>query len=565
MSMHCDRHLLGVDLRSIPAYRFDVVVVGGGVAGGNAALHAANAGKTVAIISKADAVTTNTNMAQGGMAAVMTEGDSFASHIEDTIKVGSGLCDLDTVERVISGGPSAVESLLAMGASFDCLSNGTLDCSREGGHKHARVVHAHGDATGREIQRVINASLKASDSITIFTNTFALDIVTAQGEAYGLLARSSSGSIVLFTAGQIILATGGGGQLYRETTNPTIATADGVAMGFRAGCTVRDMEFFQFHPTCLYIAGAARVLISEIVRGHGGVLRDRHGQRFMPKAHPDAELAPRDIVSRAAFRQMIQTSDTNVYLDLSEVDSDPHVLFPGISKMCNFFGIDIATDPVPVRPGAHYMIGGLLVDAQGRTTTPGVWAVGECASSGLHGANRMGSNSLLEGMVLGEIAGRGAAKSVIKRKRRPDRLLRRTMDHPPQGIELGISDLVYSLKSLMWRQVGLERNKSALLEAREHISFWFDAARRLAPSEPRAWELINMLTVASIATEGAMKREESRGVHFRTDYLDVDEPKHSLMRPIAVDDCTIECDIEVVPCDSRKECLQALAEHKTNK
>jgi L-aspartate oxidase len=542
VTIYCDRHLLEVDLRSIPAYRFDVVVVGGGVAGGNAALHAAHAGKTVAIISKADSVTTNTNMAQGGMAAVMTDGDSFASHIEDTIKVGSGLCDVATVERVVYGGPSAVENLLAMGATFDSLSDGTLDCSREGGHKHARVVHANGDATGREIQRVINASLEASDAITIFRNTFALDIVTAQGEAYGLLARSSSGSIVLFTAGQIILATGGGGQLYRETTNPTIATADGVAMGYRAGGTVRDMEFFQFHPTCLYIAGAARVLISEIVRGHGGVLRDRNGKRFMPEAHIDAELAPRDVVSRAAFRQMILTNDTNVYLDLSEVDSDPHVLFPGISKMCNFFGIDIAKDPVPVRPGAHYMVGGLQVDEVGRTTTPGVWAVGECASSGLHGANRMGSNSLLEGMVLGEIAGRGAAESVVKRKRRPDRLLRRTIDHPPEGIHLGISDLVYSLKSMMWRQMGLERNENDLLEAREHISFWFDAARRLAPSEPRAWELINMLTVASIATEGAIQRKESRGVHFRTDFLDVAAPEHSLMRPTMVDECTIEAD-----------------------
>ena len=547
MTIHCDRHLLEVDLRSIPAYRFDVVVVGGGVAGGTAALHAAAAGKSVAIVTKADAVTTNTNMAQGGMAAVMTDVDSFASHIKDTLTVGTGLCDVETVRRVVEGGPQAVQNLLDMGATFDRTADGKLDCSREGGHEHPRVVHAHGDATGREIQRVINTSIVASDLITNFTNTFALDIVTADGGAYGVLARSSSGSIVLFTAGQIILATGGGGQLYRETTNPPIATADGVAMGFRAGGAVRDMEFYQFHPTCLYIAGAARILISEIVRGHGGVLRDRNGERFMPEAHPDAELAPRDVVSRAAFRQMIKTNDTNVYLDLSEVDADPHVLFPGISKMCNFFGIDIAKDPVPVRPGAHYMIGGLLVDHEGRTTIPGVFAVGECASSGLHGANRMGSNSLLEGMVLGEIAGRVAAESVGGRSRRPDRLIRKTTDHPPRGIELGISDLVYSLKSLMWRQMGLERDETALLEARDHIAFWFDAARQLAPAEPRAWELINMLTVASIATEAANIRKESRGVHFRTDYVDLAEPKHSIMKPILVDACTIEGSLECVP------------------
>jgi L-aspartate oxidase len=545
--MQCDRHLLEVDLRAIPAYRFDVVIVGGGVAGGTAALAAAEQGKSVAVVCKADAVSTNTNIAQGGMAAVVSESDSFASHVNDTLDVGKGLCDLQTVQRVVNGGPAAVQRLLDLGAFFDRTEAGDLDCSREGGHQHARVVHAHGDATGREIQRVLNTAMKEHEGITTFTNTFALDIVTAKGEAYGVLARSSSGSIVLFTAGQIILATGGGGQLYRETTNPTIATADGVAMGFRAGAVVRDMEFFQFHPTCLYIAGAARVLISEIIRGHGGVLRDRNGYRFMCDAHKDAELAPRDEVSRAAFRQMIKTNDTNVYLDLSEVDADPHRLFPGISKMCNFFGINIASDPIPVRPGAHYMVGGLLVDTNGQTSIPGVWAVGECASSGLHGANRMGSNSLLEGVVLGELAGKNAAAAVGRQHPRPDRLLRRAVDHPPHGIELGITDLVYSLKSLMWRQVGLERNETELLEARSHIAFWFDAVRRLSPSEPRAWELINMLTVASIATEGALAREESRGVQYRTDYPDRGDPMHTLMTPEIESDWTVSAELTSEP------------------
>ena len=547
MTIHCDRHLLEVDLRTIPAYRFDIVVLGGGVAGGTAAITAASAGKSVAIVSKADAATTNTNMAQGGMAAVVGDEDSFQAHIEDTLKVGTGLCEEEIVRRVVQGGPQAVQRLLDMGAALDRTSEGSLKCSREGGHQHARVVHAHGDATGREIQRVLIESLHSSELITAFPNTFALDIVTADTEAYGVLTRSASGSIVLFTAGQIIVATGGGGQLYRETTNPTIATADGVAMAFRAGAAVRDMEFFQFHPTCLYIAGAARVLVSEIVRGHGGVLRDRHGERFMPSAHPDAELAPRDVVSRAAFRQMIHTNDTNVYLDLTEVDADPHKLFPGISKICSFFGIDIASDPVPVRPGAHYMIGGLLVDRDGQTSLPGVWAVGECASSGLHGANRMGSNSLLEGMVLGEIAGRNAAEAVVRRRRRPDRLLRRTTEHPPHGIELVISDLVYSLKSLMWRQMGLERDEPTLLEAREHLAFWFDAVRQLAPAEPKAWELVNMLTVASIATEAAIERKESRGVHYRTDYLELSDPKHSVMKPELIDSCTVSGTLQSVP------------------
>lgn len=537
MTVLCDRHLVEVDLRTIPAYRFDVVIVGGGVAGDAAALSAASEGKSVAVVTKSSLSNSNTNMAQGGMAAVMTSGDSFESHIQDTIEVGVGLCDEALVRKVVEGGPNAVERLLYLGAEFDTNNDGNLDCSREGGHQHARVVHANGDATGREIQRVLTNAVTGHDFITPFPNTFALDIVTADGVAYGVVARDATGKLVLFASTQIILATGGGGQLYRETTNPTIATADGVAMAYRAGAVIRDPEFFQFHPTCLYIAGAARVLISEILRGHGGVLRNRHGDRFMPEAHPDADLAPRDVVSRAVFRQMIETKDTNVYLDLSEVDGDPHLLFPGISKMCGFFGIDIASDPVPVRPGAHYMIGGIQVDHEGRTTIPGVWAVGECASSGLHGANRMGSNSLLEGMVLGESAGRNAAfECEIKSRHRPARILRRKLDAAPTGIELGISDLIYSMKSLMWRHVGLERDAELLQEAIEHLTFWFDATRRLAPAEPRAWELVNMLTVANLAALGANDRCESRGVHYRTDYVEKCEPRHTIIQPIEMDD-----------------------------
>ncbi len=539
--MHCDRHLVEVDLRAIPAYRFDVVIVGGGVAGDAAAITAANEGKTVAVVAKSSLSNSNTNMAQGGMAAVMTSGDSFESHINDTIAVGMGLCDPAVVKQVVTGGPEAIEHLLALGAEFDKTPDGELDCSREGGHRHARVVHANGDATGREIQRVLTNAVTGHDLITTFSNTFALDIVTVGGEAYGVVAKASSGNLVLFSSPNIILATGGGGQLYRETTNPTIATADGVAMAFRAGATIRDPEFFQFHPTCLYIAGAARVLISEILRGHGGVLRDRYGKRFMPNAHPDAELAPRDVVSRAVFRQMIATKDTNVYMDLSDVDGDPHTMFPGISKICGFFGIDIARNPVPVRPGAHYMIGGIHVDKEARTSIPGVWAVGECASSGLHGANRMGSNSLLEGMVLGRTAGISVASGDSDRHRhRPERILRRKLDEAPQGIELGISDLVYSLKSLMWREVGLEREEKTLTEAQEHLSFWFDAVMRLAPAEARAWELVNMLTVANLATMGAKERRESRGVHYRTDYPELEAPTHTIISPCEMADHCVE-------------------------
>jgi L-aspartate oxidase len=244
---------------------------------------------------------------------------------------------------------------------------------------------------------------------------------------------------------------------------------------------------------------------------------------------------------------MIATKDTNVYLDLSDVDEDPHVLFPGISKMCGFFGIDISKDVVPVRPGAHYMIGGIHVDHNACTSIPGVWAVGECASSGLHGANRMGSNSLLEGMVLGRVAGLDVSTKESNRHRhRPERMLRRKLDKAPQGIELGISDLVYSLKSLMWRQVGLEREETTLTEAQEHLSFWFDAVMRLAPAEARAWELVNMLTVANLATMGAKERRESRGVHFRTDFQEMNTPLHTMISPCETDDHCVKGEVRHV-------------------
>jgi len=299
---------------------------------------------------------------------------------------------------------------------------------------------------------------------------------------------------------------------------------------------VRDLEFFQFHPTMLYIAGAARVLISEIVRGAGGVLRDRDGVRFMKDFHPQAELAPRDVVSQAVFRRMVETKDTNVYLDLSGLERDPHEIFPGISRVCRFFGIDIARDPVPVRPGAHYMIGGLKVDHDGRTDVEGLWAVGECASSGLHGANRMGSNSLLEGLVLGHRAGELAAREAALHGRevrewivRPPR----ERSAPPAGVTVNVQDVLYSLKSVLWRQLGIERNGADIEDALGRIRLWTRAVSELAPREPRTFELLNMLMVAHLVGVSALHRTESRGVHFRADHPDTGpEARHTVLSPL---------------------------------
>lgn len=531
-----DRHLLPFSVRHLPAYRFDVLVVGSGVAGASAALAAADRGASVAVLAKSDLRETNTLWAQGGMAAVLESPDSFEAHVRDTLVVGCGLSEPEVVECVVRGGPEAVERLLRLGAELDRREDGELVLSREGGHTHPRIVHARGDATGVEIQRALTRALQNHPGVACFPSTFAVDVVCdSDGRAAGVLTRNARGDFVMHVGAQVVLATGGGGQIYRETTNPAIATGDGVAIGFRAGAAVRDLEFVQFHPTCLYIAGAARVLISEIVRGHGGILVDRHGARFMPEYHPAAELAPRDVVSRAVSARMVATNDTSVYLDLSRVHGDPHALFPGISRICRFFGIDIAREPVPVRPGAHYMVGGLQADLDGRTSVPGLWAVGECASSGLHGANRMGSNSLLEGIVLGERAGRAAAsearevdvRTIVDSPRGP-------ASKPPAGVQVNLQDLLYSLKSLMWRQVGVERTRAGLEDALNKIRFWTRAVSEIELDEPRAMELINMLTVARLTTLGALAREESRGTHYRPE---TPEPRpewraHTLIRPV---------------------------------
>lgn len=517
-----DRRLLDVDPRRVPLYRFDVLVVGGGAGGGSAALAAADAGASVALLTKSDPQEGNTLYAQGGVAAVVGREDSFDSHVADTLRVGCGLCEPAVVEAVVRGAPAAIERTSAWGARFDRGPDGDFDLSREGGHAHRRILHAHGDATGLELQRAITESLRAHPSITLFPETFVIDLLAApDGGVRGALATTERGDTVAFVASQVVLATGGAGQVYRETTNPAIATGDGIALGLRAGAVVRDLEFFQFHPTCLYIAGAARVLISEIVRGAGGVLRDRDGVRFMPDWHPAAELAPRDVVSRAVFRRMVETRDTSVYLDLSDVDGDPHVRFPGISRICRFFGIDIAHDPVPVRPGAHYMIGGLRVDIDGRASVPGLWAVGECASSGLHGANRMGSNSLLEALVLGTRAGEHAAETAAAGDAdfRPDRDRRHPgPERSPAALRVNIEDVTYSLKSLMWNQMGVERDAKLLGDALAKIELWTRAVQELAPRTTRTFELLNMLTVARLATIGALQRAESRGVHWRNDH-----------------------------------------------
>ena len=518
------RLLAPFDLRTTPLLRTDVLVLGSGIAGACAALHAADAGAQVLLLAKDEIVDTNTAWAQGGIAVVKLPEDSSSSHVADTLRVGAGIATPHVVREVVNAAGAAVDWLQRIGAHFDHHRgdpNGALELSREGGHSHARVVHSNGDATGQEIQRALAAALHSHPRITVKPHVFVRDLVLVEGRCVGAIGMTE-GMEVAVEAGAVVVATGGTGQIYRETTNPTGASGDGHALCFRAGARMADCEFVQFHPTTLYIAGASRFLISEVVRGAGAVLRDRNGERFMVGVHPMQELAPRDVVSRAILDRMVATNDTHVYLDLSTVKGDPRALFPSIARICSTFDLDLARDPIPVRPGAHYCVGGAATDLQGHTTVPGLFAVGEVAATGLHGANRLASNSLLEGAVVGRRAGEAAAAEA--REGHPG--LPRTGNGPTIAADpprLLHDDLLYSLKSLMWRQVGLGRDAAGLTDASARIAFWHHYLLRAPLQGRRTCELANMLTVAALVAGAATLRRESRGTHFRSDFKDRDD------------------------------------------
>jgi L-aspartate oxidase len=516
------RSLSGFDPRRTPVLRTDVLVVGAGIAGCAAALSAAEAGADVLVLSKTPLEESNTSYAQGGMAAVLDAADSIELHLEDTLRVGAGLTDAEVARSIIAQSADVVEWFERIGARFDRGESGALLLSREGGHSINRVIHAHGAATGAEIQRALKAAVTdPRKSITVRTNAFVRDLLTLEGRCVGCVAVLDGVELGI-DAGAVIVATGGAGQVYRETTNPIGACGDGLAMCLRAGAELADMEFVQFHPTTLYIAGAARFLISEAVRGAGAVLRDRDGVRFMQDVHPAGELAPRDVVSRAILQRMVATGDTHMYLDVSGLDGDPRKLFPSIARICNAFDIDIAKDAIPVRPGAHYVVGGVRSDLLGHSNVPGLFVAGEAAATGFHGANRMASNSLLEGAVLGRRAGQeGAAHA-----RSAERVALQAVAGAPaadNAPRLQLDDMLYSLKSLMWRQVGLLRNGEGLDEAVARIALWHHYLLRAQPRSQQACELSNMLTVSAMVATAALRREESRGTHYRTDHPDRDE------------------------------------------
>lgn len=527
------RHLVGFDLRRRPHLEADVLVVGGGVAGLSAALAAADAGREVLVLVKGTLGESNTVHAQGGVAAVLGDDerqrdDDLELHVRDTLQAGAGLCDQTVVRGILSEASASIDFLRQHGCIFDLGDNGQVALTREGGHSARRILHANGDSTGAEVARSLAAATLAHPRIIVVENAFAIDLVSDGGRVLGVLYYRRE-ELIVALAGTTVLATGGCGWVWRETTNPSVATGDGLAMAYRAGAELADLEFMQFHPTTLYIAGGARLLITEAMRGEGAVLKNHAGERFMPRYHADAELAPRDVVTRAIMAEVRASGFPHVWLDATHLGSaflDER--FPAITRACARFGIDIARDWIPVHPSAHYHCGGVLSDGDGRTSLPGLWAAGEVGCTGLHGANRLASNSLLEGLVVGIRAGTGAAAGggAIGRVR----LSATKLEPAPESLD--VPDLVRSVRALMWRQVGIERNAGDLSTARRSLAFW---ARHQARGEFRSregWELQNLLTVASLITSAAELRGASVGTHSRSDSTGaIDLHHHVFMRP----------------------------------
>lgn len=524
MSTLIPRYLVPFHPKHVPHFFTDVLVIGGGLAGFRAAL-GVDPNQSVLVITKDSLDQSNSAQAQGGIAAVLDPVDRFEDHVTDTMLAGGPLCDIEVVQHVISEGPRRIREMIEWGTEFD-QENGQLALSREGGHCRDRIAHANGDATGREIIRAAIERIKKSRNIAAWEHTFAIDLLTHEGVCRGALVWNERHGKTVVWAKQTILATGGVGQIYRETTNPDVATGDGMAMAYRAGAQLRDMEFMQFHPTVLYIAGSSRHLITEAMRGEGAYLVDRHGHRFMPDYDQRAELAPRDVVSWSIVSQMEKTRHPNVYLELTHLDAATvRGRFPGIAAICEKFDLDITKDRIPVRPGAHYMMGGVTVDLEGRTTLPGLWAAGEVSSSGLHGANRLASNSLLEAAVYGAHAGEGASQEAARMN---DTFRAVPLENPRTKLtseRLDLTDIHNSLKSLMWRSMGVRREAEVLAESAANIDHWCRYVLALQFHDPVGWELQNMLCVARLMIQAAMRRNESRGCHVRTDFPERDDAR----------------------------------------
>lgn len=514
-------------------YHCDFLIVGGGIAGLSAALEASKYGKVI-ILTKSEIGETATTKAQGGIAAAIDQiRDSTEFHFEDTIEAGAGLCDEEAVRILVTEGVEQVKRLIEMGAQFDRAeteAGGGFSLALEGAHKRRRILHA-GDATGEEIQRTLGSKILSEKLADVHENMLGMDLIIKDENCVGIKALDLKKNIIkVFLAKATIITTGGLGQVFLYNTNPEVATGDGIAMAYRAGAEVTDMEFVQFHPTSLVqfeelkdIIALPRFLISEAVRGEGATLLNTKGERFMQKYDIKGELAPRDIVSRAIYQEMKENKSENVFLSLAKLSHEKiKKRFPVIYKTCLERGLDITKDNIPVAPAAHYSMGGIKTDVNGKTNIPNLYAAGECASLGVHGANRLASNSLLDGLVFGHRAAI-AAKSEAKKLGKID--VKAELQRPISKIkEVEIQKYKLMIKSVMWNDVGIVRFEKSLKRAAKKIE---EVAQKLdyMPFTKDEIELKNLIQVAKLIAHAALDRKESRGAHFRSDFPKIDDKK----------------------------------------
>jgi len=515
-------YIASVPDRPLLRRQFDVLVLGGGIAGLTAAIAAARRWR-VGLLTKASLNDTTTFLAQGGIAAALGESDSPDLHFKDTVDAGAGLCDPEAVRVLVDEGPDRVRELIEICPRFD-RQNGEIVLGREGAHSVRRVVHAGGDATGREVASALSEAARLGSRVQLYEDEFVIDLLTLDGRCIGALSLNlDDGEYTLNLAMVTILATGGAGQVYARTTNPEVATGDGVAMAYRAGASIRDLEFVQFHPTGLAVGGSPTPLVTEALRGEGALLRSSTGERFMTAVDPKAELAARDVVVRGMMDQMRRDASSHVFLDATALDPDMlRERFPRVTELLAEHDLDLTRDLIPVAPVAHYCIGGVVTDVWGRTTVPGLYAAGEVASTGVHGANRLASNSLLEGLVFGDRVVRHLDRYI---GRLGEDVRRLQFELPSASGDVAAADVAAlrrTVNELMSKDVGWVRTEDGLMAALERLSA-INSGLRLGAAGPPEFELLNVLTLAVQITKCALLREETRGVHVRDDHPERDD------------------------------------------
>lgn len=532
----------------------DFIVIGSGIAGLRAAIELAQRGSRVTVLTKDRTDESNTEYAQGGIAVALSEDDQVALHEEDTLNAGAGLCDERAVRVMVEDGPALIQELIAWGTEFD-REGGRLAFTQEAAHSRRRILHAHGDSTGAEIVRALIARARAERRLVFMAHAATESLLVEEGRVCGVryldpLVRAPRS----LRARAVILASGGAGQVFLHTTNPGVATGDGMAMAYAAGAELADMEFVQFHPTALNLAEAPRFLLSEAMRGEGGVLRNADGKRFMPRYHERAELAPRDVVSRSIVAEMQRTATRTVYLDMTALDARYlRDRFPKIYETCLRYSLDITKDLLPVSPASHYCMGGVRTDLDGRASLPGLYAAGEVACTGVHGANRLASNSLLEGLVFGARAGRAAAADQFQESAKSDAAETAAAEGNGGAANNAVAGEIAlavrkRVRRLMWERVGILRSRESI--SRALLEFEQIARAPLSRSSR------NFLTVATLITRAAIWREESRGAHFRTDFPARDDAHwraHSIIR----DGADIKGAAEVGMMSDEKEAMSA--------